>query len=1082
MAWLCIASVCLPAPEQAARAVVPTPPTATTSAAAAPAADCTRGIHQLYLPAVARDSAAQEAEPETPPPSIEVPSSAATPTLVGADVQSFVPLTSTLGFALDCGAFALNPAATELRLNGNTVPLSATTRTQQQISFTPQLVAGANHLVLESRTALGAPLSADVTIWSGGNTLIATVFDSADLRANGVVVTATLAQAPQISAVATTSNGIAIFRNLPDHAIFLRVSDDQGHSAAEVVSGDSQYVTLRLRGAGSNPPSPIDNNDFHQGTDGWDIGSANVRLIPHSEGSPVISDSLRPDLSAVRQQRGQPAVDPLQRSVVRPAAQPSAMSMTDMDLMLTTAEEGAQSISRTLTTSFGTSSVSIRFRFVTSEINGGYFGTVYDDAFKVTLRSRQRGTVVTIQNSMNGLGLSAFDPGGATKWFETLVPVDTTGDVIEVGLTVENVRDGLLNSSLIIDAVAENTGPFVTISTADGNLPAIQGDSASNTAASTLKVVSEGGLDSDTSHYTYQWLKSSGQSAADYQPVSTAKTYAVQSGDVGHRIFVRVSDSHGNHADSNVMTIGPSQRPALPHPNNEEIRVERPVFNVQNVRHDAHVPANADGTYVYEVQVASNQTFTALVLSDTLSFDEKTDNLGISYGQLAQKLAQNTQATPYYWRARAVVAGAPGRWSNHRSFYVSTVWSEDGETWHWPLDAAYNNIRISGTFMEAFHAGTHGGTDIPVAGVPVYAVRGGTLQTIDPGHGWITLKHPVADRQTDYLHMANINPKPYPRGTFLNQGTRIGTASNVATVGAHLHLQYVSRAGTTTTYLNPLAVDWDGWTAPASANPQVSNIYLRSDRFLVNTQQQNLGNDVYIIARTVDPATNTSPPPSGQRLAPYQIDFSINGQAAYNVQFDTFVSGVNPETTYYAYDRQGMRGNFNPPAQPNGATLGASTNWNPYLIYYRWNTAGLPDNAGPQTITVQARDIDGNSGSSEIVIGPDLSASANTVTISQCHPQPQTVQIQLRNSNSTTFEIANDGYTLALNAPAGIAATLNTNITTPIVLNNGQTTTLVLTISSASASGEIHLSARSRIVRNLGDSVRIQVVADPTGC
>ncbi|HEX6199300.1 MAG TPA: hypothetical protein VF150_03470, partial [Thermoanaerobaculia bacterium] len=65
------------------------------------------------------------------------------------------------------------------------------------------------------------------------------------------------------------------------------------------------------------------------------------------------------------------------------------------------------------------------------------------------------GGSVTEGNSMNGLGLAAFDAGGATGWFEAELPVSDEGDTVQVDVAVANVADGLFDSQVIVDFVEE---------------------------------------------------------------------------------------------------------------------------------------------------------------------------------------------------------------------------------------------------------------------------------------------------------------------------------------------------------------------------------------------------------------------------------------------------------------------------------------------------------------------------------------------------------------------------------------------------------------------------------------------------
>ena len=56
---------------------------------------------------------------------------------------------------------------------------------------------------------------------------------------------------------------------------------------------------------------------------------------------------------------------------------------------------------------------------------------------------------------MNGLGLAAFDAAGATGWRQITLPVSVSGDVVQVDVSVTNVGDGLYDSQVIVDFVAE---------------------------------------------------------------------------------------------------------------------------------------------------------------------------------------------------------------------------------------------------------------------------------------------------------------------------------------------------------------------------------------------------------------------------------------------------------------------------------------------------------------------------------------------------------------------------------------------------------------------------------------------------
>jgi hypothetical protein len=180
---------------------------------------------------------------------------------------------------------------------------------------------------------------------------------------------------------------------------------------------------------GFGPASNIDNNDFHLGTEGWNVGSAPVSLVPHSDDE----EEAAPGKSALKGAGSAPT--------------------EDLDLQLSTQDEGPQSVSRTFHTEEGITSVTVRYRFITSEVPGGYFGTKYNDYFNVSIRSQGGGGVSSESNAMNGLGLGAFDGQGATGWREETLSVNEAGDVVQIDVTVGNVADGAFDSSVVIAAV-----------------------------------------------------------------------------------------------------------------------------------------------------------------------------------------------------------------------------------------------------------------------------------------------------------------------------------------------------------------------------------------------------------------------------------------------------------------------------------------------------------------------------------------------------------------------------------------------------------------------------------------------------
>jgi type II secretory pathway pseudopilin PulG len=72
-----------------------------------------------------------------------------------------------------------------------------------------------------------------------------------------------------------------------------------------------------------------------------------------------------------------------------------AAAGTNQDIVVSTSGRlGASRLSRTFATAAGTEVVRVRFRFLTTEVPGGYFGTKYNDYYSITARSKQSGAVV----------------------------------------------------------------------------------------------------------------------------------------------------------------------------------------------------------------------------------------------------------------------------------------------------------------------------------------------------------------------------------------------------------------------------------------------------------------------------------------------------------------------------------------------------------------------------------------------------------------------------------------------------------------------------------------------------------------
>lgn len=232
----------------------------------------------------------------------------------------------------------------------------------------------------------------------------------------------------------------------------------------------STWVPVRLQ---RRPALNVSNNlDFSQGLAGWE-SVGHVALVPHQE----ISSSMAADesyASTVESYQG----DATGTRADRPASFQGASAALTLPILEPSAAKNdlfvytqgtAYSQGRTrFTSSPGTSWVRIRFRFRTLEIPGGYFGTQFDDAYSIVLRSQSGGTTVVEQQSMNSIGLSGFDASGSTAWRELLVPTHTAGDTITAEVMVSNASDSLYDSAVTVTFV-EETAVNATLFLRDAN-------------------------------------------------------------------------------------------------------------------------------------------------------------------------------------------------------------------------------------------------------------------------------------------------------------------------------------------------------------------------------------------------------------------------------------------------------------------------------------------------------------------------------------------------------------------------------------------------------------------------------------
>ncbi|MBW4493143.1 MAG: carboxypeptidase-like regulatory domain-containing protein [Oscillatoria princeps RMCB-10] len=395
--------------------------------------------------------------------------------LAGVSETTFNPVSSTVRFDVSGATFTTAPVNFLVFKNGELLPESAIQISANAISISSLLTEGRNDIDIYVKDNQSLRLLTDTTLWAGSQTLNVTLLDENGQPVSATVVNAKLNDDQSVLAEATSSSdGRVSFQNLPDRTILLDALASGNRFASSGTIGSAGEVVLTLKGFDS--PSPISNNDLSQGTEGWNIGNAPVSLLQNGE--PVntaqpraLVSTIAADIQTANQNvsnfstnrrdiEATPAeLTPTMARLARSKAVTDTDSDTDsdtgIDLVLGTSGEGEQSISRTFTTKPGTENVTLRYRFITSEVPGGFFGTQYNDYFNVSLRSLQGGGLEFESNSMNGLGLGSFDASGATDFREVTLPVNPEGDTVQVDIAVANVADGLYDSQVVVDEVSE---------------------------------------------------------------------------------------------------------------------------------------------------------------------------------------------------------------------------------------------------------------------------------------------------------------------------------------------------------------------------------------------------------------------------------------------------------------------------------------------------------------------------------------------------------------------------------------------------------------------------------------------------
>jgi hypothetical protein len=343
-------------------------------------------------------------------------------------------------------------------LNGSRVDSDAIRTSASRLEVDLKLAEGVNQLLVQVRDRAGLPVTYERELVAGTENLAVTVLGIGGQPVANATVRASLSSDDRfgVSAVSDAS-GIARFVNVPRRTVFVAATGPAKESAALGVRGDSGAVTLQFKPFPTL--SPIANNDISKGTEGWEIKGGVVTVVDHvpESGAGVAASATSSGYEGVptTMERNEPASagpapdDPAAGGV-------RLLAETDQDLVLRTSGQGEVGMTRAFEPAKGTKIVKVRYRFITSEVPGGYYGSQYDDYFRITIRTKG-GVIATEQKSMNQLGLGAFDfASGATAWREVQVPVKDGEQAVGIEVAVANVADGLYDSSVVVDKIEES--------------------------------------------------------------------------------------------------------------------------------------------------------------------------------------------------------------------------------------------------------------------------------------------------------------------------------------------------------------------------------------------------------------------------------------------------------------------------------------------------------------------------------------------------------------------------------------------------------------------------------------------------
>lgn len=326
------------------------------------------------------------------------------------------------------GALAIDLASYSVYLNGGLLPEAALSVAGDELSINSALVEGKNEVLVFAPDASGSPLQAQTSVWAGSAVVSGKVIDETGKPVSGATVLAALGDDSSVTATTTTNAlGQYTLSNFPARTVLVSVTSQSGLPGSTASVAGSSFPDVVLLSFATPVLTP--NSDFLAGTAGWsNRNGASLTLVDHVAAPGATPSSVDAKMS------------------------PLATAAATKDLRVGTSGQGPRTVTYTFQPTADAKTAKIRYRFQTDEFPT-YFGTQFNDSFNVTLRSKS-GKTASVSGAMNELGSAAFDSSGSTSWKELTVELGLAGEPVQVDLTVANVGDGAVDSSVIVDFVS----------------------------------------------------------------------------------------------------------------------------------------------------------------------------------------------------------------------------------------------------------------------------------------------------------------------------------------------------------------------------------------------------------------------------------------------------------------------------------------------------------------------------------------------------------------------------------------------------------------------------------------------------